>query len=272
MPKITEKNIILMDEYDARFQKRLLKIEREILAGVEKYMDKFGRSGGKFNPKERPFSLINGIKKEIGRIIANSDYPSAVDDYLVSFDKISQNVVAIQKNINGIRVEASLYNDLQKALVESVKDDLLDAGVNAKFADPIKKILFNQINTGADIGETKKLLDIMITGGDKDGVLSRYAGQVARDAAQQYEGHINQVIKNEFGLKAIAYVGSIVTDSRKQCRHWVDMGIIKDEDLQKEIDWAYANGSGMIPGTTPENFIINRGGYNCRHTAYPVKG
>jgi len=26
----------------------------------------------------------------------------------------------------------------------------------------------------------------------------------------------------------------------------------------------------MIPNTTPQNFMINRGGYNCRHSAIPV--
>lgn len=271
MPDIVEKNIILLDEYDVRFKKRMSKIEADIYDRVITYLDKFGRTGGKFKAKERPFSLINGIKKELKDIIGKSDYISAVDDYLVSFDDISTNVSIIQKEINNLRVRPALYNDLKKALVEQAKDDLLEAGVDARFGDPIKKILFTQINIGADIGETKRLLDIMITGKDKDGILSRYAGQVARDAAQQYEGHINQVIKNEFNLTSIAYVGSVVKDSRKQCRRWVDMGTISDKYLQKQIDWAEKNGSGMIPGTSPENFIINRGGYNCRHTAYPVR-
>jgi hypothetical protein len=31
------------------------------------------------------------------------------------------------------------------------------------------------------------------------------------------------------------------------------------------------NGTGFIPETTPENFCQNRGGYNCRHTCYPVR-
>jgi hypothetical protein len=35
--------------------------------------------------------------------------------------------------------------------------------------------------------------------------------------------------------------------------------------------WADANGTGMIPNTTPENFCQNRGGFNCRHIAYPVR-
>jgi aminopeptidase N len=41
--------------------------------------------------------------------------------------------------------------------------------------------------------------------------------------------------------------------------------------LQDEIDWADNNGTGMIPDTTPENFCQNRGGFNCRHIAYPVR-
>jgi hypothetical protein len=27
----------------------------------------------------------------------------------------------------------------------------------------------------------------------------------------------------------------------------------------------------MIAGTTPANFLQNRGGYNCRHVAIPVQ-
>jgi len=49
------------------------------------------------------------------------------------------------------------------------------------------------------------------------------------------------------------------------------MGRIEEERLQQEINWAFQNGQGMIPETNPDNFIINRGGYNCRHEAIPVR-
>ena len=49
------------------------------------------------------------------------------------------------------------------------------------------------------------------------------------------------------------------------------LGLLLFEDLEEEIAWAENNGTGMIPNTTPENFCQNRGGFNCRHIAYPVR-
>jgi hypothetical protein len=49
------------------------------------------------------------------------------------------------------------------------------------------------------------------------------------------------------------------------------MGVIQTKDLPDEIAWMNANGTGAIPGTSPETFSIYRGGYNCRHSAIPFK-
>jgi hypothetical protein len=49
------------------------------------------------------------------------------------------------------------------------------------------------------------------------------------------------------------------------------MEVLPFEDLQKEINWAFANGRGMNDATTPETFALYRGGYNCRHMAIPFR-
>ena len=78
-------------------------------------------------------------------------------------------------------------------------------------------------------------------------------------------------------MDGILYVGSLVKDSRPQCKRWVNYkehgqtGLLAVKDLNREIAWAYANGKGMIPGTTTETFRQFRGGFNCRHEAYPVR-
>ncbi|MFN9108950.1 MAG: hypothetical protein ACK5XN_02555, partial [Bacteroidota bacterium] len=104
-----------------------------------------------------------------------------------------------------------------------------------------------------------------------NGLYSRYVKQVSRDALGQFDGQINAKIADEFGLDAFRYVGSIIDDSRSQCVRWVGKRILEKSEMQSEINWANNNGSGMIPGTTPENFLVYRGGYNCRHRAIPFK-
>jgi hypothetical protein len=97
---------------------------------------------------------------------------------------------------------------------------------------------------------------------------------VARDSINQYDGSIQNVIKNELELNDFIYSGSIIKDSRCQCRYWVYKIKLKKEDLIDEIQIALdgrslggCNCSGMIPGTTIDNFAVNRGGYACRHRA-----
>ena len=103
------------------------------------------------------------------------------------------------------------------------------------------------------------------------GLLTRYVTQISRDALYQFSGLANQVIAVEYGLNAYEYVGSLVDDSRPQCQRWVEKQVLFFSELQEEINWALDNGKGMIPSTTPQNFAIYRGGYNCQHEAIPVK-
>lgn len=271
MAKLTEANILLLDHADDAFATELQAIEKTILDRVIDLMDDFNTVGGYFDPTQDPVAVFGKLKKDIRAIIQKSNYSSSVDDYLRNFDGINKNIRAIQKEFNGINIPKSLVNPVQDAMIKEVTDNLLSANIDSRFVNPIKKVLFNQINLGGSLKNARETVNILITGKDKDGLLKKYAGQVARDSANQYEGIINQVIKVEFELKNIMYVGPLLTDSRKQCRRWVEMGIIPDSKLAAEIAWAYEHGSGMIPGTEKQNFCANRGGFRCIHTAIPKR-
>ena len=54
--------------------------------------------------------------------------------------------------------------------------------------------------------------------------------------------------------------------------------VATDEQIKEELKWVKKarfyethKVSGMIPDTTIKNFLINRGGFNCRHRAFGVK-
>jgi hypothetical protein len=169
-------------------------------------------------------------------------------------------------------VSESLVNQQKQFAIDRTVYSLREANVSLRFIDPVKRVLYQRVTTGASLLDTERELRNMIRGaaGEK-GILERWVGQVARDSINQYEGSINTAVKNEFNFKALRYVNSLVSDSRSQCRRWVNMGRIEFTDLPQEIQWAYANGKGMIPDTMTDNFLINRGGYNCRHRAIPVR-
>jgi hypothetical protein len=165
-----------------------------------------------------------------------------------------------------------LINPIQKQITEQTLTGLTGSGVNTNFIEPIRQGIFQNIVAGTSISDLEKYLTTYILGNPNvDGLFSRYVKQISRDSLNQYDGQINAKIAEEFGLDAFRYVGSLIDDSRPQCRRWVNMRVIQKKDLPNELSWATNNGTGMIPGTNTENFAVYRGGYNCRHSAIPFK-
>jgi len=265
-------NIRLMDDAEARLLGSIEEVEAEIWNRVREILFQFKTKDGYFVPDEMNATLVNSLKRELRTILKSTSFPSKVDDFLASFDEIGENVQAIHQDLNGIRVPQNLVNRQKLIAISNTMDNLLESNVSARFVDPIKRSLFNHVNFGSGVLDAEADLrrTIISQGGDA-GVLRRWVGQVARDSIQQYEGGINRKVAEEFGLTNWIYVGATGGVTRKQCARWMRIGTIEGKNLQAEISWAQKNGSGMIPGTTPENFPVNRGGYNCRHSAYPTR-
>lgn len=272
MANLIAKKEKLFDLLEGDFVNHIEGLQDDWLEAIEKKLKQFDRKNGRFVGSENANKLILELKRELKKIVDNSDYESGVDEFLHNFSDIDTNIKMIQKEFNGIGIRHTFASDGKKAIINSVRENLLGVGIDERFITPVKKALFSHVNLGSTVIDTEKQLRIMIVGEKgQHGMLDRWAGQVARDSMQQYEGYVNQKIKDEYELNATMYVGSLVTDSRAQCKRWVKKEIIMDKDLEKEIAWAKTNGSGMIPSTTPETFAVTRGGWNCRHTAIPVR-
>lgn len=215
--------------------------------------------------------LLLQISKVINQTLELSGYGVAVNKFVLDFEKIDKNIELLHKSANNLKVDMRKLTQIQKGEILNTIDNLLGSGVDTNFINPIKKSLYRHISVGGSIADAEKILSNYLIETDKNiPALSRYVGQVSTDSINQYEGAMNNQIAVEYDLNDIMYIGSLIKDSRPQCRRWVGMKKIKGNDLQKEINWAEKNGSGMIKGTTSETFRINRGGYNCRHTAIPV--
>ena len=222
---------------------------------------------------DKTAQTINKIEQKIRQSIKGSGYVDSVSEYLTSFDQINELSSEYFNTANGIKRLGVGINRLQKVTVDQVTYSLLENGLDARFTQPIKDLLTAGATSGQSVIEVRGILRKFIEGSDgKLGFFERYVPQIAHDAISQYDGAIQTRVKNKYNFNAWSYEGSLIDDSRPQCIRWVEMGVIKDSQLSKEIEWAFTNGSGMIPQTTPETFGIYRGGYRCRHhaTAIPV--
>lgn len=271
---LIKKKIKLIKGADQSLFKDFTQIEKSIVDGILKQVKRMNIRDGAIEFDEKNVALVNELNKVIADSIQKSSYPVNVKSYIGSFDTIRTLNEDIHRDVNDLdptEIEEKL-NQVQKTNVQNVLDNLVRNGMEEGFVEPVKQGIFKNIVGGMNLEDFQSYLETTILSDPlKDGQFKRYVTQISRDALNQYDGQINQQIATDLGLDAYRYVGSLIDDSRPQCRRWVKKEILLKEDLDDEITWATNNGSGMIPGTNSDNFATYRGGYSCRHQAIPFK-
>lgn len=250
-------------------------VEVRLLKEIMKILDVVDVKDGKIQTSEAAMQFLARFEKLIDEALKNSGYYSKVKRYLRNFDAVRLNNIEIHSLVNKTDIPYSSLNDITRLEVQNTIDKLLGAGMSRDFKYPIREALFRNITLGSSIQEAKKTIeDYIISNDGANSKLLRYTTQVARDSINQYDGSIQTVIQKELELNDFIYSGSIIADSRCQCRYWVNKIKLKRDSLIDEIQIALdgrslggCNCSGMIPGTTIDNFAVNRGGYACRHRA-----
>jgi len=271
--KLDRTNIIA-DRLEKRILKSTSEIQDEIASLIDEVLREFDIQGGKFVPESDAAFILATLNRRLRQLISESGLRNEILGFLDDFNQIDANIRAVQSGINGISVPGAILSAQKAWVQDNVINSLLESNISTRFIQPVKQALYSRIAFGASVVDTEKTIRALIKGsGDNAGIFERWVGQVARDAIYEYEGAVNSQIKVQFELNAVRYVGGLVEDSRPQCVRWVEKfdGILRDSELEREIEWAYRNGSGMKPDTTPENFCQKRGGYGCVHIAIPTK-
>lgn len=281
--KLFNRGIEIVNIAEEDLSSAVIRSEKDIYDEILKIFENVTITNGKLSSNEKTDEFLLSLDRRIARALKNSGYTSSVDKYLTNFDKIAENVKKVQEKVNGINLLASQIDPYRRIEVSNTWDNLLGAGVNKSFVRPVRQGLYRNIMFGATVSDVEKLVkDFVITKKDADSKLLRYVKQVSRDSLSQFDGGLQQKIASELNLNAIRYVGSLILDSRAQCRKWTTENnglILLDNEFEKEIQKAidgnlYYDGktsSGMIKETTLSNFMANRGGYNCRHRAIATK-
>lgn len=230
-------------------------------------------SNGAVLDNEANRKLLNSLGTRVQSVMKRIGFDNAVLRLVSSFDEINKNIAAIHKDANNLNIAKSSLDALKKWGISQVTYNMQGAGMDNSLVQPVRETLAKTLATGGSLVDliTEIQDSVGTTPTGTSGIFQRYMIQVSRDALHGYDGLVNDKIRNQYNLDAIEYVGSLVKDSRAQCDRWVDMEKIPLTQLQDEIDWAYDNGTGMQPNTTPSNFCEKRGGYNCRHYAIPTR-
>lgn len=284
MSKIITQNEQLKQRLIDDLLVRVPGIEKTVLDNLFRELEKQDTSGGVFTSVLTADDLLK-FEDIINKSLIKSGYNKSAEVFIQDLAKLSANTLLLLEN-GGFTAQKLPLSKIEKKWRNQTKTTLIDSGIREDFKRPILKILDDAISYGDSIDAAKrKLTDFVLSGQDKSGRLKSYLTQTARDSISQLQGQQMASVVKEVGFVGIRYVGGLLKDSRGQCYRWVhDLnGFIPIDKLKSEIELAYKNQAakrempqghkwgGMMDNTTPENFIIKRGGYNCTHTAIPVR-
>ena len=138
----------------------------------------------------------------------------------------------------------------------SYLDNLLTA---APVREAVKTFVLQSVGGRSSYKDFLKGMQTIVAGDDQaDGRLLRYVKQYTFDTYSQTQ----RIVSNQFAQQAKFtkwyYHGSIIETTRPFCNEWAGKIITQDDvDKFNGDDW-----KGKIPDVP---FIVQCGGYNCRH-------
>lgn len=250
--------------------------QRRISKAAIKAINKFELVDGRFVANQDYAARILALEQQFNKILGDV-YQPAVKEYLSIFKTIEETTVGLQKSYNALKVDIDLLTP-QRRLALDTAQNYLNSAIRYQYVQPAKLVMAQQVISGAGITETVALLESWYTEEELlrpsttvRGVanLRKYATQIARDSAFKFQGTINEKIAQEYGLTKFIYVGGIIGDSREFCKHLV--GLKRKISLDEVPKLIAQYPQGTYPETTKKNFIAVCGGYNCRHSAQPVR-
>jgi hypothetical protein len=247
---------------------------------------------GQLNPTNAQLAVIRdqitGWYRELG-------YGKIIESYLAALDEIDDLNRAYYASQVGsrerIRIEREIIKSpLTQEYRRQVAENLRGLGAAEALIKPIEDVLRLDALRGLTVEQAATELRNLIRPEDGKGITQARIEQVAQDALMQYDGIIQEEVAKVFNPTKGRYFGSVIETSRPFCDHMKDkfanriievseLKVVLNEYIpngepsEDKITYETVNGvistkkkgSGMIKGTTAENFYIYRGGYRCRH-------
>ncbi len=249
--------------------------------------------GGKVSITKEDLAQIEDL---IYKEIKDSNYEENISNYLRLFVAIENSVSQQQAEYNRIKSQAikDLWNSVDKKtfFMDKIVGDLGKSGIQEVFTKGISAVIRDATYFNLTIEDaTARLSKVLID----DEYTKRYVKGVAMDSLAHYAGAINDALRVAYDLEDILYIGNVIETSRPICDHLAGdlKGRVTSEKLKEALKKYCPNGepsktkttyttingveinaqlgSGMMQGTTFENFGQMRGGHQCRHEAIWVR-
>lgn len=268
---------VFMDKMIDGVEACSIKVQDLVQAAILSEILKFDLSNGSFVIGQDFRKGLLAMDGKINATLSSDAYSLPIKEFLSGFSKVQDRTVSLFKSVNELELSVNELAPARQLIYELAQTSLTGSGIASQYIEPVKKLVAQNVIQGQSISETTNMLDKWgggelssgkYTNGTPTPNLSQYAVQVARDTAYSVNRAINNIASVKFGLKKFIYAGSLVRDSRPLCKHLV--GMDREIGLAEMPPLIRTYPQGLYPGTTEDNWLINNGGYSCRHISHPV--
>lgn len=249
--------------------------------------------GGKIRITPEDLAVLEDL---IYADIKDSDYEETMAKYLELLTALENSISQEQASRNDLKVstvnELWRANNLRNTLVDKIVYDLGAGGIREYYvkglSQAVREADYFNLTIEDAVGRLQKVLI-------DESYTQSYLKNVAMDSLAQFDGAINDTVREAYGFDNLIYVTNTIETSRPFCIHLRDelKGKLTSEQLKQalneycpdgipsQVKTQYTThsgevktgkkGSGMIEGTRFDNFSQLRGGYGCRHRAIWVR-
>lgn len=268
------------------FNKKIPATQREIFNELEKELRRLDLDGDKVKATVKNLSVVNSIKNKITRLVLTDEYKADVKEFLKSFDTITKLQNEYWKSVESTFKPRPLLKAIRNQTIQDTAQSLTEQGIGANVSDGIVRILRTNITTGGSYADLGRELRNGLLNTGTPGFLDRYTKQITTDTINQYSAQYNQIVSSDLGYEWYVYDNTDIKTTRCFCDAMTDQPYFHVSEIPRMLTGKglfCKNGKqrvriydktglpdGMIPGTNAENFLIRRGGYNCRHQCRPM--
>lgn len=243
--------------------------EKELLTGIYSQIEKsLETRGGKIVGIEG--SAGGAITKAIRDFTKTEVYKTTISDFLKNVGKISDDKLSVYKD-QGFNIPKTDITQTQRIVISEYLDALNEDGLNSRFNQALRTLIYDNIRLGVSQNELEKTLRQSIVSGKEPSELGKYIKQTSVQAADAYSKVIdNQVfIKYKNRITGFNIIGSLIETSSEQCKEAVEkydryLTINEMRELLKKYE------GKTIKGTTVDNVAARGLHFACRHSIVPV--
>lgn len=232
----------------------------------------FNITQGKIEASKAFIKQLNKLTADVLDLIQSEPkFTGPVSQFVKRIGPISEAISEFQLDVNGVKVPE--FPTIKKIIQDEIVDKMLDNGLNQKFVQPLRDLIYQNATTGLSLGDAKTAIKEYIKGGkDVSGKLGSYIDQTAQQAVDSYSGMINKKLVETFSYDGLLITGSLIDNSSPQCRFAIEElgGKITRENWE-QVKAHATKKFPLIEGTTFDNLPVQRLHWGCRHSFYPIK-